>query len=203
MRISHRASVGLLCLVSCLGFGQASSRAKTTKTASSPDSGSLSNGVYRNSFFSFSSKVPFGWVDRTSEMQSGNEPGKSWVLLAVFEHPPEASTDAINSGIVIAAESLSVYPGMKSPVQYFHLLDEVTTGKGLTRQGDPYEQAIGAHTLVRGDFSKQIGSQTLHQASLAWLSKGYALSFTFIGGSEDGVNDLVKGFSLTSAKAAK
>jgi hypothetical protein len=35
---------------------------------SAPDPGTVSNGVYRNAFFGFTCKIPFGWVDRTKEM---------------------------------------------------------------------------------------------------------------------------------------
>ncbi len=183
---------------------QASPSAKSSPSAvghASPDSGAVSNGVYRNSFFSLTCKVPYGWVDRTDAMQADDEPGKSWVLLGVFEHPPEATSDSVNSGVVIGAESLSVYPGMKSSVQYFHVLQEVTTSKDFKADGDPYEQVIGGRTLVRGDFHKQTGSVSMYQSSLALVTKGYALSFTIVAGSEDEVNALVKGLSFNVAKA--
>src|SRR5271163_2927927 len=53
--------------------------------------------LYRNSTFGFRYQIPYGWVDRSKEMQEGNEAGKSELLLAVFERPPEATGDTINS----------------------------------------------------------------------------------------------------------
>ena len=46
--------------------------------------------------------------------------------------------------------------------------------------------------LVRGDFSKPLGNLTVHQSTLVMIDRGYILSFTFIGGIEDEVDDLVE-----------
>ena len=75
--------------------------------------GAISDGVYRNPSFGFSYKLPYGWVDRTREMQDDLRPHaavKSLLLLAVFERPPEATGDTVNSAVVIAAEPLSAIP---------------------------------------------------------------------------------------------
>ena len=41
-------------------------------------------GVYRNSDFGFAYHVPYGWVDRTKDMQpESSDPAKSRLLLAV------------------------------------------------------------------------------------------------------------------------
>src|SRR5271155_1850729 len=47
--------------------------------------------LYRNSTFGFRYQIPYSWVDRTKQMQEGTEAGKSELLLAVFERPPEAT----------------------------------------------------------------------------------------------------------------
>ena len=80
----------------------------------SPDLGSIHEGVYRNVAFGISYKIPYGWVQRTDSMREGNasQPEKSYVLLAIFERPPEATGDSVNSAAVITAENLSEYPGM-------------------------------------------------------------------------------------------
>ena len=54
--------------------------------------------------------------------------------------------------------------------------------------------------LVRADFSKARGALTMRQASLVRVEKGYAVSFTFIGGSEDEVNQLVEKLSFVVRK---
>ena len=55
---------------------------------------------------------------------------------------------------------------------------------------------MGARQLVRGDFSKPLGNLTMHQSTLVMMEKGYVVSFTFIGGSEDEVDELVEGLSF-------
>jgi hypothetical protein len=169
---------------------------------SAPDSGALTNGLYRNSFFGFDYKLPFGWIDRTKEMSddssASNPPKKATLLLAAFERPPAASGDSVNSAVVFAAETVSSYPGLRTAEQYFGPLTELTKSKGLKVVNEPYAYSEGATRLVRGDFSKALGNLTMHQSTLVILESGYVVSFTFIGGSEDELNGLVE--SLTFAK---
>jgi hypothetical protein len=206
----------------------ASNRAKSAPASKTlvPDPGSVSNGVYRNPFFGFSYKIPYGWAERTADLQpddirqkdiQGNEmpeklpenkmpkadePDKSLVLLSVFARPPEAAADTVNSAVVIAAESVSSYPGLKTAADYFVPLTEVTVPKGFKVVNEPYDFSRGANPVIRGDFSKELGTLTMHQASLVTLKKGYVVSFTFIGGSDDEVQELVEGLSFASSPKA-
>ena len=157
----------------------------------------MANGAYRNPFFGFSYKIPYGWVERTADMQDGSEPGKSMVLLSVFERPPEATGEGVNSAVVIAAESVSSYPGLKNAADYFGPLTELTTAKGFKVANQPYQFPVGTRQLVRGDFTREMGMLTMYQASLVTLAKGYVISFTFIGGSEDEVDQLIENLSFT------
>jgi len=165
--------------------------------STTPDPGELSGNVYRNTFFGFTYKLPYGWVDRTAEMrEASTDPAKSMVLLGVFERPPEATGEGVNSGVVIAAESVASYPGLKSAAQYFGPLEEVTKAKGLTAVNEPYEFPVDARPIVRADFVKQVGAASLHQSTLAWLAKGFVVSFTFIGSSDDEVIGLLDGLKF-------
>ncbi|MGO8793658.1 MAG: hypothetical protein ACLQLC_02450 [Candidatus Sulfotelmatobacter sp.] len=185
---------------------QSSSSSKPAKKSSSGktsplDSGSVSNGVYRNPGFGFSCKIPPGWVLRTEEMNEGasgeGRVGAGTVLLAAFSRPPLARGEDVNSSIVIAAESVSSYPGLKEPVQYLGVLEEFPKSQGFTADAEPEEIAIDAKTLVREDFHKDVGSRVMQQAMLAMLARGYAVSFTFIGGTEDEVEELIDGLSFS------
>jgi hypothetical protein len=51
---------------------------------------------------------------------------------------------------------------------------------------------------VRGDFSKERGKLTMWQSSLVMIEKGYIVSFTFAGGSEDELEDLIRGLSFAA-----
>lgn len=179
---------------------------KLPKPASAPvfDPGSITDGVYTNPYFGITYKLPYGWVDRTSAMQDdSSDAAKSVVLLATFEQPPEAPREAINSGVVIAAESVSAYPGLKTALDYFGILTQLTTDKGFKGVGEPAEISVGTRVLIRGDFSKEMGKNTIHQTALVFLEKSYVVSFTLIGSSEDEVNALIENLSFGAKKAAR
>jgi len=164
--------------------------------------------LYRNPTFAFRYKVPYGWVDRTKEMQEGNDSGKGEVLLAVFERPPEASGDTINSAVVIASESAASYPGLKRAEDYLDPLTDLATAKGFKAEGEPYALEVESRHLLRADFSKARESKatnnklTMRQCTLVLLAKGQIVSFTFIAGSEDELDDLMDGLHFGAAKSS-
>jgi hypothetical protein len=167
------------------------------------DPGSVSNSVYRNSGFGFTCKIPVGWVLRTEEMNAREEgdstpdAGKGGrVLLAAFARPPQARGEDVNSSILIAAESVAAYPGLKEAGQYFGPVTEIAKAQGFDVDGEAYEFEVGAKTLARGDFEKNIGTRVMRQSTLVILARGYAVSFTFIGGTVDEVEELIAGLSF-------
>jgi len=176
----------------------------------------VSNGVYRNPAFGFTCKIPDAWVLRTEEMNARDDEGAKAdsgktagdgkagrVLLAAFSRPPEARAQDVNSSILIAAESVAAYPGLKDAAQYFGPVTEIAKARGFEVVEEPYEFAIGTKTVVRGDFQKDVGSRVMQQSTLVVLARGYAVSFTFIGGTEDEVEELVGGVSFgAGAKTA-
>lgn len=137
------------------------------------------------------SKTSRAAVDRTAE--GGCPHICNRVLLAAFSRPPEAKGEDVNGSILIAAESVSTYPGLTEAVQYLGPLEEVAKAQGFVADEDPYEIAIGTKTLVREDFHKDVGSRVMRQSTLVFLAKGYAVSITVIGGTEDEVEELVDG----------
>lgn len=216
------------------------------KSASAEDSlldaGSVSAGVYRNTAFGFTCRIPAGWVLRTGEMdvrdkeagdaadksadprEAGSRPaqeknratldrtaegscpptgGCGRVLLAAFSRPPEVRAEDVNASILIAVESAAAYPGLKAAAQYFGPVGEIARARGFEVVEEPYEFAIGTRNVVRGDFQKNVGSRVMRQSTLVVLARGYAVSFTFIGGTEDEVEELVQTLSfVTAAKTA-
>jgi hypothetical protein len=158
-------------------------------------------GLYRNPEFGFTYQVRYGWVDRTEAMQpADNDPSKSRLLLSVFEHPPEVTGEGVNSAVVITVESATTYPGLKTAADYMGPLAELTTAKGFKPTQDPYEFPLGSQTLVRGDFTKNRSSLTMYQSSLVMLRKGSLVSFTFIGGSQDEVDELVEKLTFPASQ---
>jgi hypothetical protein len=176
------------------------------------DAGSVSKGIYRNPSFGFTCKIPEGWVLRTDVLNTPedeppkpetvkvkNSDGAARVLLAAFARPPEAHGEDINSSILIAAESAATYPGLTTAAQYFGPIGEVAKAQGLELVEDPYETTIGAKTVDRADFQKDVGTRRMWQSTIAILARGHVVSFTFIGGTEDEIEDLVGGLSFTRA----
>ena len=160
--------------------------------------------IYRNPILGFRYRIPYGWVERTKEMQEGDDAAKGEVLLAVFERPPQVSGDTINSAVVIASLSASDYPGLKRAEDFLGSLTELTRAQGFKTDGDPSEAIIDSQRLVRADFSKPRSEKlTMHQSTLVLLTKGQIVSFTFIADSADEVNDLIDGlgFSVQKSKA--
>ena len=207
----------LLVLILATGpqlAGQEPRRPKsTTRPAATPQKcGTLSDGVLKCPRFGFTYNPPFGWVDRTDDMQpdaesvkpesgeagkaQGEGADKSETLLAVFSRPPGAPGDTINSAAVIVAESLADYHGIKTAADYFGPITELAEQRGFKVESEPHAFSIGTRQLVRGDFSKGRGKLTMWQSSLVMIEKGYIVSFTFVGGSEVEVDELIEDLSF-------
>ncbi len=174
------------------------------------NAGSVNAGVYRNPAFGFTCKIPAGWVLRTEELNAGEDEGAKVavadkagrVLLASFSRPPEAKGEDVNSSILIAAESTASYPGMKDAAQYFGPVTEIAKARGFEVISEPYEFEIGTKTVPREDFQKDIGTRVMLQSTLVVLARGYAVSFTFIGGTDDEIDELLQGLSFATGGRA-
>jgi hypothetical protein len=220
LRLPSRSFVAVFALVAVPAqlFSQASSSSsqhvrKSTPSANSAlDAGTVTNGVYRNKSLGLTCKIPAAWVLRTEEMNAreaaedgsdGASPAKTdsggRVLVAAFSRPPEARAEDINSSIVIAAESVATYPGLKDAAQYFGPLSEVAKAQGFTVVEEPYEFEVGTKTLPREDFQKDVGSRVMRQSTLVMLARGWVVSITFIGGTENEVEELIGGLSFVAA----
>ena len=102
-------------------------------------------------------------MDRTTADASGkSRPAKAEVLLAVFERPPEATGDTVNSAVVIASESAASYPGLKKAEDYLGPLTELATAKGFKAEGEPYALEVESRQLLRADFIKPLGSSDIN-----------------------------------------
>jgi hypothetical protein len=152
--------------------------------------------------------VPAGWVLRTEQLKPDNS-ADSQVLLAAFERPPEATSAAPASTILIAAEPQSSYPTLKTAEDYFAPLAEVITAKGFKAVNDPYAFPVGHVQLIRQDFSherldrSEKDRPTTYQSTLVLLSHGAIVSFTFLAASEDDVGSLIENLSFTPNSAPK
>ena len=201
MSVSGKRSLFVLAVLTLLTLVGVSAQTASTpdKEAHPIDPGTLENGVYHNVAFGFHYQVPFGWVDRTQQMRESSSE-KSLLLLESFERPPEARGDSINPAVVITAEHASVYPGLKSAADYFEPLTQITDSQGFRVVNAPYYFEVGSRQLVRGDFSKEAGKAVMYQSSLVTLEKGYVVSFTFVGGGSDEVDEMIGGLSFNPTR---
>jgi len=143
-----------------------------------------------------------GDAEKADGSRTTTDSGKAGrVLLAAFSRPPQAHGEDVNASILIAAESAAAYPGLKDAAQYFGPVTEVAQAQGFEVEEEPYEFALGTKTVVRGDFHKDVGTRVMRQSTLVVLARGYAVSFTFIGGTEDEVEELVQGLRFAAARA--
>jgi hypothetical protein len=236
---SRRAAVAFIgvCLSGlCLSLGAQTQRKSAPKTAPDtaqrPATQSEDAQLYRNAAYGFRLQIPYGWVDRTGEMNgqddrtatNGDVPsdapssappskqmpdksaagGKAEVLLGVFERPPEAAAETVNSGVVIAAESAASYPGLKTAEDYVGPLTEVAAANGFKSSGEPVALEVESRRLVRVDFTKTINDNlTMRQCTLILLTKGRIVSFTFIAESEEALDDIMDGLHFGAAKASR
>ena len=224
----RRFSVVLFLIAGTLS-AQTHKPAGQPKKVTEEKCGPLADQVLSCPKFGFTYQVIFGWVDRTADMQqdedlpdqSANaEPpsatsapatdqakpassDSSKTLLAVFERPPAAPGETIDSAVVIAAEPLANYHGVKIAADYLNPISELAENRGFKVVSQPYAFAVGTKQLARADFNKERGKLMMWQSSLVMIEKGYIVSFTFIGGSEDEVNDLIGRLSFRAGAQPK
>ena len=127
-------------------------------------------------------------------------PAQGEVLLAVFERPPQAAGDTINSAVVIAVEKAD--PGVKKAEDYLATLSATANAQGFKPEGDPSEIDIDSQRMVRADFSKPLNDKlAMQQSTLVLLSKGQIVTFTFVAESVDALDNLIEGISFSPAKS--
>ena len=207
----RRAIFILLLGFSLLAKAQTEHKPTTPATAKPSQDAQL----YRNTTFSFRYQIPYGWVDRTKDMreheatdhpdtkEKASNVSKGEVMLAVFERPPEATGETINSAVVIAVESAAAYPGLTKAEDYLGPLTELATAKSFKAAGDPSVVEIDARQLIRADFAKPLNDKlTMRQTTLVLLTKGQVVSFTFIAGTEEELDDLIDGLHFGAPKSA-
>lgn len=208
--VTRRAHRVLLCALAVLSMTAASAAQKTASKPSLPDCGPLAGQILRCAKVGFAYKVPFGWVDRTEDMQESATSAKSdkntnpgdadtgKTLLAVFERPPGTSGESINSAVIIAVEDRAAYPQVKTAADYFGPLSDIAEQRGFKMDGDPYAFSVGARQVVRGDFTGGDEKNPIRQTSVVLLEKDYILSFTFLAGSDDETDSLIENLAFIS-----
>ena len=152
-------AIALLALSLPLTLRSQTKSSTATKPPAKPATRAENPQLYRNAVYGFRYTIPYGWVDRSQQMKEGSEPGKSELLLAVFEHPPEATGDTVNSAVVIASESATSYPGLKKAEDYVGPLTELATAKGFKPEGEPYALEVESRSTHSRRFRQDAHRQ--------------------------------------------
>ena len=189
-----------LLLVATLSLGQTAPTSKSAaKAPLDPGTYDDSTHLYRNRTLALTLKVPYGWVDRTKSMNAdASDPAQGTVLLAAFERPPEAAAADLNPTLLIAAEPVASYPGLKTAEDYYAPLKEVATAKGLEPAGDPYDFVVGSRKLLRADFTLKTDRATTYQVTLVLVTRGSIVSVTAIAATANDASQLLSGLNFTS-----
>ena len=205
-----RVGLSLVCLLG-LGPLALSQAGNHGGSASEAGCGPLVGQLFRCARFSFTYRAPIGWVDRTEDEEETNQAatdrdpsdkaaaGQSETLLRIYERPPDAPGKTINSAVVIAEESLSRYPGLKTAADYFGPIADIAEKNGFQMLDEPYRFTVDEARLVRGDFSREQGNLKMFESSLVMIAKGSILSFTFVAGSDQELEDLIAGLSFQAS----
>ena len=181
------------------------------------DAGSVSKQRLPQCHLRFTCKIPAGWVLRTDEMNARDPDDETRdaarsidsTTTVAFSSPPSRAHPKLtaktsNSSILIAAESAASYPGLKDAAQYFGPISEKSPKPRDSKWSmNPTNLPWARKPWSARDFQKDVGSRVMRQSTLVLLAHGYALSFTFIGGTEDEVEDLVQMLSSLRAKSAR
>jgi hypothetical protein len=207
--VNWRSFGVLSSALAVLSMTGAAGAQKAARNQSLPECGPPAGQTLRCPKVGFSYKVPFGWVDRTEDMQesASADPSKAGdqanaeqtgkTLLAVFERPPGTSGSDVNSAVIIALEDRATYPQVKVAADYFGPLSEIAAARGFKMDGDPYSFRVGARQLVRGDFNGGDEKNPIRQTSLVLLEKDYILFFTFLASSDDEIDSLIENLTFT------
>jgi hypothetical protein len=156
-----------------------------------PDEGTVTEGTYAENFFNLRYVIPPGWVVRTADMRQGLAQGEQAVLLLSASGKAAPATDQVNPSVTISAESLALYPDVKTSDDYFEAFTELVKSKGFSVLNPPAEIDLAGVNFLRGDFQKQQGDVVTYQATMVALRKGYVLEITAISGSEEELTPLL------------
>lgn len=186
----------------------------TSAQTVTPDSGSVSNGVFHSTYFGFSYTYPPDWVvhgDATnqrlielgkqrataskvlSEPQADVALKHYYQLLTVYEHALGTPGIVYNPSLQVIAEDVRPMPGITSGREYLLLTSEMVKKMGCqVLQDEPVGVVISGHQFFRLDFKTPVKDVMVQQVMITTISKGFAVSFAFTVGPDQDLGELVR-----------
>lgn len=173
-----------------------------------PDDGQVKDGVYFNSFFSFSFEYPKDWVvhddainqriqERAKEeaVKSGTsaQMKDAYLLITFSRYPLGQQTGALNPTILVAAERIPPQPGTPNGKDYLTGLREHKQKRGVPSVlNEPVEFRVDGFQFFRDDYSGRINGVVIRQSTFVTMKKGYVLVFSFTGEDEKSVAEMAQ-----------
>ena len=190
---------------------------------SAPDDGSVSDGVYNNTFFGFSVTYPKDWVvhgdaTNTRLREIGKERATStgamsaasteavlkntYQLLTTFRYPMGANVE-VNPSFMVVAEKVSHAPAIVNGRDYLIYVRPMMIKTGVVPvQDEPAELLLSGRKFFRQDSRVQVNGLSINQAIIITVIKGYALAFILSGKDQLTVDEMAKAVSTLKFAAS-
>ena len=181
---------------------------------STPDDGSVKDGVYSNTFFGFSYAYPKDWVvhgeatkahikelgqERVKETKALPDAvaevalARTYQLLTVFRYQLGTPSLKDNALVQVVAEDVRHAPAIINGRVYLLNVRDVMIKMGAQPlQAEPVEVVFSSQKFFRLDFDQPVNGRPIHTAMLAIVSKGYGLAFIFTAVDQKDVDEMVK-----------
>jgi hypothetical protein len=175
---------------------------------SAPDDGEITKGDYLNFFFNFAYTPPKDWVihdeavkkriheraqEEAARTNSLPQLKQTYALLLISRYPRPTAEIMVNATIIVAAEKITHLPGQPTAKDYLLSLRAPKAQRGVRAVREellPFR--VGDLEFLRDDYSGEIAGITIREALFVSVKKGYALIFSFTGGDEKSVEEMVK-----------
>ena len=178
------------------------------------DYGTVDKGIYNNSYFRFSVKVPADWNTLTQEQNQNlmnkntlgsNDPSKitTVILLTASQFEPGKTDSTFNSNMIILAENIKGNTRIRNGSDYLRLTRQALEKEPILRQ---YPDSNAPVMKIKGsDFSTMEvtttdGNKTYSQKYYTILVNDFALTAILTYATEDERIVLENAFSTINFK---
>ena len=184
-------SVVLIFLICPIALAQDNDGVATQPTVVKPDTGGISRGIYTNDFFAFSYPLPDGWYANTELRETAHLPEGSLLLLVADQHTGRL----VRNRLLVIADDESRYlrhhpaPNVRDYV--VKMVHAQIDKEGKTLAPDAVAVEMSGKQFFRADYKEPSDIAILYKAFVCTDIKGYFLSWTFVGDSQERLDLLV------------
>lgn len=171
-----------------------------------PEDGKVIDGVYYNSFFSFAFRYPKDWTVHDEEInerirkrakeeavKSGVPQVEAYLLFTASRHPRGTPGIALNPTILIIAENIAPVPRNYTAKNYLLEVRPIKLKEGAQPLlKEPVEFRVAGFKFFRDDYRAEIKGVQTRQAIFVYVTKGYAVAFSFAGEDQKSLDEMAK-----------